>query len=334
MSEFTLRQLKYFVTAAEVGTLRLAAEKLFVSPSTVSSAITELEQALGERLCIRRQSYGLSLTPGGEVFFREARKVVRDVENLRYALGRNGELRGPLHIGCYPSLSPVFFSRVLSDFPRQHPGIDLSILEASQDELLQRMSEGHVDLSIMYDFELPDDLEYVRLFDLRPYVLLSTEHPLATRDAVSLTELAPEPFILMNMSPSVEHTYSVFREAGAVPHILYQTSKPELVKSLVAKNVGYSIRLQPIGDRLGNLDRRLAMLPLTPEPSALQIVVAWPRGVRPSERAQAMLDFIVAHRRDFEFDMVEVQQWSFATASDALPPGALSSDAVAGLTAG
>src|ERR1700753_70233 len=98
----SLRQLHYFVCAAEVGTMTAAAELLHVSQSAVSVGVTELERQLGVQLMLRAKSKGLSLTEAGRKFLPGARALLEKSEELRAELAEVGQKpAGRLVIGCF-----------------------------------------------------------------------------------------------------------------------------------------------------------------------------------------------------------------------------------------
>ena len=77
-----------------------------------------------------------------------------------------------------------------------------------------------------------------------PYVLLSPDHPLTTRKAVTLQQLVDEPLILFDLPPGGEYFLSIFAEADLQPRVRFRTTSYELVRSLVARGLGYSILSQ------------------------------------------------------------------------------------------
>ena len=79
---YSLRQLLYFVAVAEKGTVSAASERLRVSPSAVSLAISELERALKVQLCVRRKAHGVTLTVSGTQLLHHARALLRQAREL------------------------------------------------------------------------------------------------------------------------------------------------------------------------------------------------------------------------------------------------------------
>ncbi len=114
---YTMRQLFVFVAVAETGTIRAAADRLHVSQSAVSLAITELERGLKSQLCVRRRAHGVQLTPTGERVLIRAKALLEQAGDLAAeASGAEGVLTGPLAIGCYSSLGPTLLPRLLYEF--------------------------------------------------------------------------------------------------------------------------------------------------------------------------------------------------------------------------
>ena len=123
MAEFTLRQLQLFAALPDHATLSSAAATLRISESALSQAITALERITGEQLCVRRKARGLQLTPSGQYFARRARLLLRDAEALVSDLaGAGGQLRGPVHLGCFASFASSVLPPVLEQLSRRLPG--------------------------------------------------------------------------------------------------------------------------------------------------------------------------------------------------------------------
>ena len=94
---FTLKQIAYFVAAAETGSITLASERVNISQPSVSSAILGLEEVFGIQLFIRHHAQGLSLTAEGQRFLREAKGLLLQAEELQNAATEiSSRVAGPL----------------------------------------------------------------------------------------------------------------------------------------------------------------------------------------------------------------------------------------------
>lgn len=290
-----LRQVEAFVTAAEGGSMTAAAERLRVSQSAVSLAVGGLEAALGTSLFIRHRGRGLELTAAGRELLLAARNLLADAEALRAAadaLGRG--LQGRLTVGCFGTGAPLVLPALMETFERRHPGVMLDFVEGSTEALEQALLEGRCEVALMYDIGLHVTLRRERLHSAIPYALFAPEHPLAGRSSVTLAELAGHDFVALDVAPVHEHQLGLFAHAGVVPSIRYQTSSYELVRSLVARNLGFTLLIsRPYGD-VSYEGRPLVVVPLAGAIKPVNVILASAPGVRPTLRAEVF----AAHCRE------------------------------------
>ena len=177
---FTLRQLQYFVAAAEAGSVTDAALNIPVSQSSVSAAIAQLEAALGVQLLIRHHAQGISPTAEGRQFLDRARALLRDADELeRFASELTADLSGTLHLGCLVTLAPLVTPRLGQGFRERHPAVSLEMVEAGQADLVTGLRSGQLSVALTYDLDLAADLTFAPLASLPPFALLGADHPLA-----------------------------------------------------------------------------------------------------------------------------------------------------------
>lgn len=288
---FTLRQLAYFVAAADEGTIAAAAELLHVSPSAMSDAITELETVMRERLCIRRRAHGLTLTPAGHRLMAHARRVLAEAEELQRSIGGAGQLSGPVVIGCYPTLAPTILPPLLQDFAALHPEIELSIREAAQDRLSDDLRSGHIDVAFVYDMLVPAETEHSRLYELQAHVLLPAAHRLAAHASIELRELVDEDLILLDAQPSSEHTLSVFAAQGLRPKVRHRTASYEVVRTLVARGLGYGILVSRVSNPDSYEGLPLVTKRITPPVRPVAVDMIWARERPIPARTRALIEF-------------------------------------------
>lgn len=288
---FTLRQLAYFVTAADEGTITNAAELLRVSPSAMSDAITELETALRERLCIRRRAHGLTLTPAGKKLIVHARRVLAESEELQRSIGGSGQLSGPIVIGCYPTLAPTILPPLLQEFAALHPHIELSIRESSQDRLANDLRSGHIDVAIVYDMLMPAETARSHLYGLQAHVLLPADHRLASHQAVQLDDLVDEELVLLDAQPSSEHTLSLFAARGLKPRVRHRTASYEVVRTLVARGIGYGVLVTRVANTASYEGYPLVTKPITPAVDPVSVDIIWSPERPVPARTRALIEF-------------------------------------------
>jgi DNA-binding transcriptional LysR family regulator len=285
---YTLRQLEYVVAAAEAGSVTVAAERTHASQPTVSAAIARVERSLGVQLFIRHHAQGLSVTPAGREFVREAGSLLRhasEVEGLARAL--NAEVTGPLGVGCLVTLAPLIGPRLCQSFERQHPRAAIELFETGQDGLLSGLRSGSLAVALTYDLELGPDIAFAQLAELPPHALLPAGHRLAGRRAIPLDRLAREPFVLLDLPLSREYFRSLFVARGLEPQIARRSPHPEVVRAMVANGFGYTIvNALPVNDRA--LDGGpLCARPLVGDHRPMRLGLATLRGLRETRAAIA-----------------------------------------------
>ena len=295
MAGLSLRQLELFAELPRHATLGSAAAALRISESALSQAITAVARTVGEQLCVRRKARGLQMTPAGQYFAERARRVAREAADLVHAVPRDdGELRGPVRLGCFASFATALVPSILEGFPALHPGVDVQVTVGTDEDLLPAVAAGHLDLALVYDLLLPPEFEKRVLYETKLEAVLPPEHPLAERPVVALEDLAAEPLIMYDSPPSVVTTNRAFREAGLEPRI--RTSLPQviLVQALVARGLGYSLLMsRPHNPAMSPEGRPLVWRPLRVDAGRTAVVGVWPREMELTARARAVLDYAV-----------------------------------------
>lgn len=290
---YSLRQLLYFVMVAEEGTVSAASERLHVSPSAVSLALTELERALKVQLCVRRKAHGVTLTVSGTQLLHHARALLWQARELETELASSdGELSGMLSVGCFMGLAPVMLPKLLQGFGERHPRVTIDFEEGDQTGLQQRLLDGKLDLVMLYDVAIRPEIDGVRLTTMRPHVVLSADHRLAGESVVALHDLAEEPMVLLQEPPSPDHSLRLCHEAGITPVVRYRARNGETARALIGRGLGYAIMFQhPPNDTtyegLRVVHREIAEL----REHTVPVLLGWPRHARLTRRAEMFVRY-------------------------------------------
>ena len=295
---YSLRQLEYFVAIAEAGSLSGAAVELRVSQSGLSQSLTDLERALGVQLAVRRKAHGVALTPTGTQVLRHARGLLRHGQDLAGIASGGDSLRGVLSLGCYVTLAPTTLPPLLEEFNQLHPDLRIDFAEGTQDVLQRRLLAGELDLAVLYDMEVQPEMEREVIDTARPHVLLAADHHLANDPTVSLADLATEPMVLMDAPPSSHNTLAIFDRLGITPEVRYRPTTFELARALVGRRMGYALLVQrPANDRTYE-GKKVVIKEISEPVGDFRILLAWPKGTRLNQRAQAFVGFCQdKHRR-------------------------------------
>lgn len=292
MLRYNLRQLEYFVAAAEERSVARAAERLNVSQPSVSAAIAKLEDQIGLQLFIRHHAQGVSLTPQGARLLVGARSLLHHAQDFqRQALSTGDQIAGALHIASFVTLAPTFLPALITAFNQRYPDVAMTISEGRQDELIEGLRQGRFELALAYDVDLPHDLRTTPLAAFDPYVLLPEGHRLAGRQAVSLFELKEEPMILLDVPPSRSYFLGLFKAHGIEPKVAFSSPSLELVRGLVGRGFGYSLLVtRPHGDRTYE-GAPLAVRPIAEPGAKGEVCLAALDQIRPTRAMEAFEAF-------------------------------------------
>lgn len=245
---FTLKQLSYFVAAGEAGSILRAAENIHVSQPSISNAISHLEEVFQIQLFIRHHAQGMSLTTAGNQIMERAQALLRDAGELHSFAGKlSQQIFGSLNVGCFIPIAPIVTPELCHGFIQSHEGVEVNVSEGNQAELLSRLKKGVIDLALTYDLQLESDIAFTALAELKPYVLLAADHPLAGESSIALESIARERFILLDLPLSDAYFMSLFDTNNVKPNIHARTRHIEVQRALVAKGYGYSLaNVRPI----------------------------------------------------------------------------------------
>lgn len=295
MPKFTFRQLELFAALPEHSTLGSAAQQLHISESALSHAVSELESALGEQLCIRRKAKGMHLTPTGRHFAKRAGELLREASALADGLGElRGELKGPVSLGCYTGLASNVLPAVLEGMAKLHPKVEISITVGDHSDLLPALEDGSLDTAIVYDIGLPADVERKVIYQTEVMAVLSANDPLGQEDDIELADLATKPLIMLNTAPSTEYTQLMFSQRGLKPHVGAVVPQIDLVRAMVGRGLGYSLLMsRPNQIPVSSEGKGLVTRHLRPRAGQTSVVAVWPREAVLTIRAKAVVQYAV-----------------------------------------
>lgn len=288
---FTLRQLQFFVAAADASSVTGAARALSISQSSVTEAIRALEEDLGVTL-FDRQARGLDLTQKGAAFLRHARQILADVATARQAFREEATPQpGRLALGVTSLVAGYVLSDILARYRRAFPQVEQSVTEDSGDYIQHLLIGGELDAAVMLTSSVKDrHALQVESLLVSPYRLwLPGGHPLTFAEAVSLDEVAREPLILLSVDEIEESTRALLSVLQTRPRIAFRTRSVEAVRSLVATGAGVAI-LPSLVWRPWSLEGdRIEIRDVSGDLPSVQVGLAWRKG---APLSQAARDFI------------------------------------------
>ncbi|MBG87995.1 MAG: LysR family transcriptional regulator [Verrucomicrobiales bacterium] len=193
------QQLKYFLAVADELNFGRAAKRCFVSQSTISGAINDLESLLGTRL-LERTKRRVSLTREGSataVLARDVMNRLEEVANLAQTL--KGPLSGKLRLGVIPTIGPFLLPPVLPKLKQEYPGLNLQLAENLTPILLDEVRAGTLDCAVIALPYSTGDLETAHLFNERFFVAHTKKQAVKIgARGISTAELKMRDVLLLN----------------------------------------------------------------------------------------------------------------------------------------
>lgn len=229
-----LRQLKYIVAIADMKNISKAADSLYISQSGLNQQLIKLEKELGMQLFWRNKHH-LHLTQAGEIYVRNARRILQIQKNTYTELNELKEnYIGNIRLGLTPEHGIDLFTSILPDFNKRYPGITFELKEAIVKVQQELILNGTIDFGIIMDKKpMEEGLSYIPLYEEELVLGVPKTYPIAkassyangSLDVVSLDLFREEKFSLI-FSKSTMRTVidPLFEQAGFVPQILFETS--------------------------------------------------------------------------------------------------------------
>ena len=239
---FNLRMLNYLVALADYGHFGRAADACFVTQPTLSTQIKKLEEQLGVTL-VERHAKGAKLTDTGEVIVRHARGLLQEAQGIsEIAAMHQDPLAGRMRIGIIPTLAPYLLPSVAPALRATFPKLDCFYIEEQTDKLVADISAGDVDLGVL---ALPLDLPNCEIHELfeEPFELaVSADHPLASRERVTVDDLRGELFLLLEDGHCLrDEALEVCSLAGVVNEDEFRATSLETLRQMVAGGTGVTL---------------------------------------------------------------------------------------------
>jgi LysR family hydrogen peroxide-inducible transcriptional activator len=289
----SLRQLRYLVAVAETGHFGRAAERCFVTQSTLSAGLKELESVLRTTLIERDRRTATPTPVGAEIVIR-ARRLLAEAEDLvDLARGAAAPLSGPLRIGVIPTIGPYLLPALLPRLRERYPSLQPFLVEDQTARLVERLSAGALDVAILaLPYDLPR-LSTLPLFD-DPFVVAAPQgHKLLLQATVAPAALAGETLLLLADGHCLrEHALSACGlNRDATGQAVEATSLSTLIH-MVDSGLGVTL-LPRLAVRAGALrGTRIDTRPLTGPDASRVVGLAWRASSAQTENYKLLADVI------------------------------------------
>lgn len=277
----TLRQLSYLLALKSAGSFSAAAEQAFVTQSTLSAGIKELEGIIGCSL-VDRSSRQIRLSAAGEDVARHAAKIIEDTQDLmRKARQMSAPMAGPMRLGVIPTVAPYLLPRILTPLREAFPKLDLRLAEDLTERLLEKIRNGTLDAALMaFPYDLPD-MEVEILFE-EPFVLACAANGPSPKGPLTPDDLEGIDLLLLDDGHCLrDHALMACRLQTSRSRKTFSASSLPTLIQMVAH--GYGSTLLPAMAAQGELPENIRLIPFKkPQPSR-QIGLAWKKGAPQGE---------------------------------------------------
>ncbi|MFV3303835.1 LysR family transcriptional regulator [Pseudomonas sp. NY15181] len=284
------KQLRTFAEVVRQGSFTQAAAHLNASQSAVSKQVAQLEQSLRVQL-LERSGPHIRLTAAGEVVLRRAEDMLRLRRELLTELDDLTHLQsGELRLGLPLLGADALFAGRFAEYRRRYPNIAVHLIEGGSKTMEELVYSGELELGGGITPEDP-------AFDHQPFcnepldVLLPTDHPLATRESLSLVELAETPFLLYQQSFTLnDRLLRACREAGFEPREGGRSGQADFLGALVAAGQGVVLLPRVVAEELERPG--VARVLLSQPDLRWDISFIWRRDAYLSNAAKAWLELM------------------------------------------
>ncbi|WP_046175893.1 LysR family transcriptional regulator [Domibacillus indicus] len=256
-----LRDLQSFLYVADYKSFTKAAEHSYSSQPSLSKAVKKLEEELHVEL-FDRSTRHLYLTDAGKVVYAQASKAMAPLRELPVLLDElMAVAAGTIRIGVPPLIGTLFFPQIARRFHERYPNVVLELVEDGAKVIEQLTADGSVDVGIVV---LPVD---EGIFDIYSFITdefalyTHSDHPLAERQAVALSELQDEKFIVFSKNFTLhDYVLNACKKTGFNPAVSYESSQWDLIFELVASRLGVTILPKSVFQKQSNPS--IIMIPL------------------------------------------------------------------------
>lgn len=242
----TFKQLKYLLGVVDNGlNITTAAERLYTSQPGISKQLRQLEKEVGVQLFSRKGKSLVALTPAGQTVVEYARKILRDVDNIR-SLGQEltAEEDGVLSIATTHTQARYVLPDVVREFHERYPNVNLELHQGTSEQIATLVADNRVDFAIATESRNAfPELNLLPCYSWDRIVLTQPDHPLASdKEPLTLGKLAEHPLITYVFSSTGESSFlKAFAEENLEPQVVFTARDADVIKTYVKMGMGAGV---------------------------------------------------------------------------------------------
>jgi DNA-binding transcriptional LysR family regulator len=289
MESMELRHLRTIDAVARHGSFTRAAEELYLAQSAISQQIRRLESELGIEV-FRRNSRSVEVTEEGRLVLAHARRVLAEVDDLHNQLEElTGLLKGIVRIGGTYPFGGYDLYGVLADFRAEHGGVDIHMLEETQERMLEMIRTDELDCAFapVDPDAIGDEFAATLLWEEEFVVAVGADCHLVGEPCVTFEQLASEDLIAYRDNSALQRRLeSGFTRRGLEPRTAFVCTEMNAVRGLASKGLGAAVIPRSVAEQEG---APIELIPFGPEPLTWPIALVWRATRRQPPAAKAFL---------------------------------------------
>ncbi len=283
--------LVYFIEVAQQESFTKAAKNLYVSQSTISKLIKNLENELGTAL-FHRTSKQTNLTDAGKLLFVKAKLILDTLKDITAEFSDLvGIPQGRLKIGI-PPMVQILFSKAIAEFNSLYPQISIDLVEVGSRKVEQGISEGTLDAGIVVlPTRIAEKLAVIPFVEDPLMLIVHSNHRLANKPLVDIEELSNESFVMYQEDFALhDHILDKCKEFGFEPKIVCETAQWDFMVDIVASKLAIAFLPQIVCRKLDS--KSIQVLPLATDLKPWHLAIAWKKNTLLSYPAKIWLEYI------------------------------------------
>ena len=252
----TFKMVKVFLASVDNGSFTRAGEILGYTQSNLTQMMKSFEEELGIPLLIKTKkgveptSEAKQLIPAMRAMAAQEERFLQEADEIR------GIRRGSIRIGSYVSTSSSWLPQVIGYYQTEYPHVEFNIIESGQEEMLQGLQNGDLDLALMSAPE-NNEVDFIPVLEDPMVVVFPPDHDLAAFDYVPIEKLRDYPLIMTYREYDTDAN-RILLDAGLYASVRYRSKDDFAVLSMVRHGLGISILPELTLDRFpGSYEYRM-----------------------------------------------------------------------------
>jgi DNA-binding transcriptional LysR family regulator len=291
-------QFRVFYYAAKNLNFTIAAGELFITQPAVTSQIKSFEEFCSLKL-FKKRGRRIYLTDEGKSLYACAAKIFKYEKEIEHIIDDMRELkRGILSLGTTKAYARYFMPLMITTFHKSYPNIKIQLNEGSSLDMIHSLLNFKIEVAVIARTEDNPEVHFFPFSREEMAVIVSSDHHLSRKKAVTFKDLSAEPFIMKEKGSGTRKLVEeLFAAEQCAPDILMETSNTEFIKQLVHRGDGISIVVkEAVASELRG--KKLASVPLKNPQIYLDVSIAYLKNQPLSPPAKAFVDTLIKLRAE------------------------------------